>query len=223
MAIIVIAAVTMTLAANAQAFIEGNLSVSYSNDEKTDFGSKYSNSSIRTNISPKIGFLLNDKFAIGGSMSIIIGSGNSDSINYNEEHHLKIRDLGLGFSIFSRYKILEKGKFSLLVEGSTGIQRITTKTNFEHVEKSGVQWGGHNKYEMFSFGISIAPVVSYDITDNISIITTSDFLSLNFLHSINKDEYSNRNTSNNFGFGAKSTIFSSLEGIRIGFIYKFNN
>lgn len=159
-------------------------------------------------------------------MSIINSSDISDSTksypDYYMKHEIKIRNMGLGFSVFSRYKILGTEKLSLLLESSIGVQRITTKIN-EYAKNQNSNWSGFNKYDMFSFSISIAPVVSYDLTKNISIITTSDFLSLNFLHSIKKDEYSGRNTSNNLGFGAQSTIFSSLGGIRMGFTYKFNN
>ena len=46
--------IAYALTANAQVFIEGNLSVSYSNDESSDIASTYSNSSTGINISPKV-------------------------------------------------------------------------------------------------------------------------------------------------------------------------
>ena len=73
-----------------------------------------------------------------------------------------------------------------------------------------------------NFDIFIFPVIFYDLTDRLSILATCDFISLGFNRSILKEKDPDRKqTSNNFGFNAQSSIFSSLPGIRAGFSYKF--
>jgi hypothetical protein len=73
-----------------------------------------------------------------------------------------------------------------------------------------------------SFGIDLFPLISYDLTEKISIISVCDFMSLGFASTTYKGYDPDTNqTSNHFGFSTGSTLYNSLSNIKIGFSYKF--
>ncbi len=212
--IVLIILATTSLAGNAQFFIEGNIGVTYNSDYRYDT-SQSNPANFSFDISPQVGYWLNDHIAVGTTVSlrqrilkdIVIDPDNPDQ-------KIEQRFPGWEFAVFGRYKLWGKENFSLLVESSIFIDGSSVK------EKNG---SNTKKIQSEStFGLSVYPLISYDLTDKFSIITTCSFLSLDLSsHSIKDEDTGTKNRYNHFGFNAQSTVFESLANIQIGFIYNF--
>jgi hypothetical protein len=207
--ILFIALVATIATVNAQYFVEGSVSMSYSDSENTSAGGlTNSGSYFGVGISPKIGYWLSDNFAIGASVhASVINRKNTNSASQESKDNYQ----RFGASVFSLHKMLSAGKFVLLLENSIGISETKDNNFYTSDDKS-----------ILTFGISTVPALVYDISEKISLVTTCNFLSLNLSHSTTKYKDSDRKqTSNNFDVGANSTVFNSLGYISIGFAYKF--
>jgi hypothetical protein len=213
--IILVATVT---AGNAQFFVEGGLGVSFSEGEYTQEGSMTNRTSGSTfNISPKVGYWVNDRMAVGASV-FYYGSTQKTAIsgpdNPDPERKTELRQPRLGFSVFGRYQLLQISKFSVLAECSMGMHGNKTKQKSESITKE----TSSDTY----LNMNMFPLISYDLTDRISLITTCDFMSLRFTsYTFKNKEIDRKTTSHGFSFGTNSSIFNSLSDIRIGFMYKF--
>jgi len=191
---------TITIASNAQFFVEGSFDLHHLNGNTSD-GVK-STSSFSFSISPQVGYRLNNNIAVGTNVSI----GYSSINNLNSE---KSTNQNWNFSVFGRYRLLGTEKLSLHIETPVGIGGKITKENTKKTLSQSVIF------------INAFPLVSYNLTEKLSIITKCDFLSLGFTYTNTKNDVGDNITKNNFGFNAQSTIFSSLSNIKIGFIYNF--
>jgi len=204
------------VAGNAHYFVDASFGVS------TDIGKNSVNgvssdypSFSYFNISPKVGYWLNDHIAVGAQVSFdyrIIKGMTSDPDTPDQEIKYKKLSPGWGFSIFGRYKLWGTGKFSLLAESPIGIGGGITKEKKALITKK-------NQSTSF-FNISVYPLVSYDLTDKLSLIAKCEILSLNFSSGKSKYKYDNgtetTNTYSRFTFSAQSNVF-----LNIGIIYNF--
>ena len=190
---------------HAQFFIEGYLGVVSSNsisDKSEGFEKSNDNDYFRFSVSPKIGYWLNDRMAVGINVIYASQPIELDRIN------------NWGGSIFSRYKLLGFKKCSILAEGSMGIYGSSRKEKSESLTKKIVS--------PTSFGINLCPLISYDLTEKFSIISVCDFIGFDFYSGSYKVNGSNRKQKFNlFRFNAESNLFNSLSNIKVGFSYKF--
>ncbi|MDR1153782.1 MAG: hypothetical protein LBL04_03650 [Bacteroidales bacterium] len=213
-----------TTAGNAQFFVEGSVHVSYSGSESeyhrpTDALLLSSSSSSSIGISPQAGYWLNDGIAVGVKVNLIRRTSKftgPDPIDPEQEIERNYSTPEWRFSVFGRYKLWGTEKLSLLVDGSIGIGGNYTKDIS----------GSSGKVEARSMiRINVFPMVSYDLTEKLSIIAACDFLSLSFtsetVKNLSTDNRSVSKASKVFGFNTRSTIFSSLTNMSIGFIYNF--
>jgi|GEM_PF-2038064 len=202
--IVFIIIVLTSIAVNAQFFIEGSIGLQYINGNNSD-GVK-SPSSFSINISPQAGYWLNENIAIGTNATI----GISNSIERPNEPNIEKRTYqNWNFSIFGHYKLWGKEKLSLLIETPVGIGGGTIKENTKKIISESVIF------------IKAFPLVSYDLTEEFSIIAKCDFLSFGFTSNNVKNDVGYKITNNKFDFNLQSTFFSSLSNIKIGFIYNF--
>ena len=206
-----------TSVSHAQLFIEGNLRVGYNTNKGTVGENDESNSSLTFGVAPKVGYWLNDRMAIGVSISY---NRNNQTHRYmsdpdQEKQWQKAFSSQFGFSVFSRYQLFSINKLNVLAESSLGITKGITKAKQTSIAV--FSSGSYNSME-----INVYPVVSYDLTDRVSILTSCDFARFGFSTGASKNKTTGiKSSGSNFGFGAGSNILNSLADVRVGFIYKF--
>ena len=139
--------------------------------------------------------------AVGASVSysIFTEKYNKDQ-NGQEIENLEMLIPQYGFSVFGRYQLFRMEKFAMLAECAMNIGSGSRK------ETSGLTT---EKQSVSSLGINVFPVITYDLTERINLITTCDFLRLGFNSYTFKDK-DRKITSNEFGFSTQSTVFSYL-------------
>jgi hypothetical protein len=209
-----------SIVCSAQFFIEGDLGASVSN-HKVEYGGVESDSNSNFNLffSPRIGYWLNDRMAIGINITYS-GAPKYSSLRVSppEDYGLIIKTEGKSYewkgSIFGRYKLFRMDKLSVLAECSMGINGGFSKIRSESITKT--------RESSTSFGINVFPVVSYNLTDRISIIAICDFMRFGFISGTTKNYDTDMSIiSSYFGFNTGSTFFHSLNNIKAGFSYKF--
>jgi len=227
MGVVLIATVFVS---KAQVFIGGGVGFDYC-EEKTKNGSNSFDKLSETAFvfSPKIGFYLNDKFAIGLEVDIINLSKKTTEefrllyiFGYNggyySHYDLKENVFAWGLSAFARYHLWGTGKFSLHLESPLGIVGTSTTATITIMESS-ISIGNPE----LSFGIAVFPVLSYGLTDKFRMEINSDFLRLGFTSTITEDRNnsSNKDVTNNFGFGVNSSSYFNRIPVTISCILKF--
>ena len=207
--------VAVSVVGSAQFFVEGGLSVEFDDATPVFPGylpeKQYTLSNL--NVSPLVGYQLNDDFAVGAKTSF----------NRRKEWSLYVGTDPVGFEeilsrwnfgVFCRYKIWGTEKLSFLVEST--IQIGGSKTN---EKKASVTRKIESRK---SFGFNINPLVSYEISDKWSIITSYHLFNFGFKHETAKNEETGlKNYFYSYGFYAVSSLSNPLSGIKIGFIYHF--
>jgi hypothetical protein len=210
-------ALATAVACNAQYFVGGSLGLS-THSSKTEidgYGTVKSPSTFGFSITPKVGYYLNPKVAVGLSASF----GYSDSTIYTTTPKTEVKTYSWSVSPFARYSFLQFGKFSVLAEATVGINGSSLKTK----ETSTV-----DGISTFGYGVNVAPILSYDISKKFSLETKLNFLALGFNYTKTKTpaEISATGTEQNvkesdFGFGVNSNNLVTVGDITIGAIYKF--
>ena len=78
---------------------------------------------------------------------------------------------------------------------------------------------------MTTFSIGVLPVVSYSLTDKLSLEASCEFLRLGFDYTVikSKDNSDYKDITNSFGFGVNTGSYSFLSSsiLNIGLILKF--
>jgi outer membrane protein len=210
----------------AQMFVGGSFGLDVASNklkgsgESADVGKSFG-----FDLTPKFGYYLNDKLAVGGQIGFGITSSTPPAYAYlrslGELGELLAEDFGDGFdadvkgvtttftiAAFGRYHLFDVDKLSLIMEGSLGFTASKLKMTA----------GGVTTEEepLNTVGLSVMPVLAYNLTDRFGIEASSDFLRFGFSSSSQKwGDAKSVNTS--FGFGANST--TGL--IQLGVVYKF--
>jgi len=207
-----------SIVCSAQFFVEGGVGVNYSAGEKN--GDKQVENSFNSIwFSPQVGYWLNDNIAVGSRVVYNKTKSNeitTNLINPELSDNKEIMTSNWRFSAFSRYKLWETEKISLLLDGSIYYEEssLILKTLVTDISDSNSR-----------FGINVFPAISYDFNDKFSIITRCNFLSMELYSEKGKFDSSYdgsaKNKTNHFNFGTSSSVFSSLGNINIGFIYNF--
>jgi len=215
--IVLIMLATATATGNAQFFVEGSVGAIYRGGTSSlDGVTKDIPSSLGVNISPLVGYRLNENTALGIRASF-----------YSSTHRYTIADPdtgdeavwerktpGWGGAVFDRYQLWGARKFSFLLESSIHISEN------HRVEKTGsTTTTNETRSEV---GIKTLPLVSYDLSDRFSFIVSCDLFSLNlYALTVDNKVTTLKERSCCFDFSAQSDIFNSLPEIRIGIIYHF--
>jgi len=209
--------VAIIAAGNAQFFVEGNIRVVSDSNPSYD-PNIYPLNNLSIDITPQAGYWLNDNIAVGTKVSLKQTVSKyliTDPADPNRKIEKKISTPEWGISAFGRYKLWGKEKFSLLVDGSIGIDRSSSKekTGSANPEKLNTRT---------KIGISAYPLISYDLNDKFSMVAVCHFLRLDlYSYTVKNENNGEKYRNNHIGFHTQSTIFSSLAGFKIGFIYNF--
>ncbi len=181
---------TTILGANAQWYLGGSLGFK-SNSEETNTDPKSG-----FGVVPEIGYYLNDKFDIG------LDFGFSSFKNQNDK-----KGSSWAIAPYARYSFFQVGKFETLAKGS-------------------VFFGGTDGFmldntfydrKFTTFGVEVAPLLTYGLTDKVVLFSQLNFLKLNFA-SITPD---GGDAGTSFGLGVDTNDVTNTGNIQIGFVYKF--
>jgi len=197
-------------------FVQGDIgTVSHMDIKWSGSGSPSSNTSNSYSITPRIGYWLSDKFAIGAGVSFLESTTKDmvpDPNNQGQEVEIVKRSPTWEFFVFSRYKIWDMEKLSLQLESSVGVLE-------KKLEEKGGSTTQKTSLSYSEYRVGIVPLISYDLTNKVSIIAQADFFSLNFAHGTLKyPDIDQKRTSNVLEFGARKT---TIGGFLIGFTYNF--
>jgi len=213
--IVAIFALLMTvLTVNAQVFVGGGLGLSFG-DGKSSWGtSENSGSSFGLNISPQVGYYLNDDLAIGIS-GYLSNSWSNNKVTdpdnpTNDRKYKNFRDTW-GVNFFGRYKLIGLGieNLSLLVEGSIGVQGSNEKSTENEIT---TKYPGTTVY-----GLNARPILSYKLLDKLYVLAYCNFLTIGYSYQTqNRTDINHKSKYHNFNLG-----FNSFSDLNIGFIYKF--
>jgi len=168
----------------------------------TDDGGDKTTSSF--GFSPEIGFVLNDKWAIGGGL--YFGTANDTPNTISETNTSKF-----GIIPFARYYVAQTGKFTFFAQAELPYQtnKVETKTTV----------GGGTvttNVEYKSIGLNVSPGVSYDLNDRFALeLKMPSILSY----------YSNSGDYKNSGFSFVLNDGMSIQRYLLNpefkFVYKF--
>jgi outer membrane protein len=214
--IIITAALIVATAwnANAQLFIGGGIGIDYAGG-KTKTGGTATDlaKTFIIDFSPRVGYWLTDKFAVG------LQPGIYSATRKFPENNSKTTYIGWSTNAFARYKAITLDKFALLLEGATGTESTVQKTTTGNTT---VKSDPH-----FFFNMGILPVLSYSITDRLSVQASSDILRLSFVHAFSKIDATGESTHTNvFGFGVNTArnyfdagVPAEMQQFRLGVIF----
>lgn len=189
-------------------------------------------------ISPKVGYVMKDgKLEVGAIVSLQY----NHSTSFDDTHKFAKDFRNYGVSLFVdpyvRYYFLQKGIFSLGIEGVVGlggwfdvaskyyaIDGYRTADEAKEMAKAQKQAIKDSKPVNFSYGISVRPVMLFNINEHWCVDITVDALGLYLGGSYSKSEQDLGSgivkvENNNFNGGLQ--MFSSQNGIAIGAAYKF--
>ena len=216
--IICLIIVASVASVNAQYFIEGDIGVSYDKVELSGSGipdgTHHNKPNYDAYISPQIGYWLNNKVALGIRVPLYYRINHSIADYGNEEYLISKRtEPTFGFYVFGRYKLFEKGKFSVLLDSPVGfsVGKVKSKNKLNTRTES-----------TSTISVNVFPSLSYNLNERFSIIAVCDFLNLGFYsYTIKNKDTDTKRTGSSFGFNTRSKLFSSLSDIKIGFVYNF--
>lgn len=195
----------LALTANAQefgfkqgnGFVEGNVGFHSSNDKNTD--TKVN----EFEITPKVGYFLTDKVAIG----IQLGVSTSKNENSTTGYEKKVNDLGAG--VFGRYYFLELGKrFKTYTE--VGVGYATSKTETRPTTAANT-----NTVKSKVLGIGAGVGANYFLTEKIAL----NFALANVI-GFTSEKVDGQKAVTNFGLNAGS-INNIFDAAQFGLVFKF--
>lgn len=132
--------------------LEGGLNFGSSTEEQDGFETKTSD----FNFSPKAGYFINDKFAVG--VELAVGSGKVE--NTFEGQSVEDKTSSFSAGVFARYYFLDLGKrFKTFAEAGVGFGSST-------LEEEGIE----EDLETSGFGIGVDLGINYFVTENFAIV-----------------------------------------------------
>ncbi len=209
----VVVVLVTVLTSNAQFFVGGSVGLDFTSGKYKNNGvSVDAPSTFAFDISPRVGYYLTDRWAIGAEAGI-----ERSVKNYKGDSKKKEFQTTWGIGAFARYHLIEVNKFAFILEGTLGYQGYKQKTKVNSTTQEGDP--------VNSFGLAVLPVLSYNLTEHISIEANCDFLRLGFYRVTQKGD-NVKYAGNYFGLGANygdSDILKEFisDLFQIGIIYKF--
>lgn len=197
---------TVFATSQAQSFVSGAFNYSRNTGDDTyadDSRNNLSNRGSSFGITPRYGYNLNEKWAIGIGIDYYTASYEYSNTSYTNETNRTMTT----FAPFARYTFATVGKFKFLAEGviGYGIGSTERKTSL-----------ATDNYDDSKFSIRVAPVVQFAFNDKWSLESTINVVSLGYTSEKSSgDGY--ESTDNNFNLGAGTNVGL----ISIGALYNF--
>ena len=208
---LIFAGMTAMSAQTQTFFVGGALGVDY-NDGKHSSGSTTTNrpSTISLEISPMLGYYLTENLGVGVKINIGMSIWNDRA-----DDPTKNKSFDWGFGPFLRYTVLTRGDFSILMQGGAGIFGSSSKVTYGNTTDKGPS--------TFGFDIGIMPLLSYSLTDRVSLEVSSNLARFGFTMETEKTgsgDSQQKETESSIGFGVDSFDFFRSP-YQIGMIFKF--
>lgn len=159
---------------------------------------KGGDSDITWSIAPEFGYSLNETWDIG--IDLAYASYEGPTLNYKKFFVGNDKVTAIQIAPFARYKMFEIGDFSFLAKGTIFYESAK-------VDKADAS--------IDSYGIAIAPVVTYTINETWSIGCTLDFAEIGYSHSKGDDKIGDPEVDE-FGFNVNDGSI-----ISVNFSYHF--
>ena len=207
-------AALMSLSLSAQIYVGG--SFSFDAGSNTNKLNTPATTAKVTNllISPTVGYILSDNFSAGARVNLAFNTNTGVNQKY----------FSFGINPFARYTLFGLGKFNVLAEGGLDFSISNNTTTYTNI--------GYDKDTSINFGIYAQPVLTYDLTDAITLEAGLRIARLSFdvtsdksISHINNPagDLTTTDASNaDFSLGASSNnVLGNLGAITIGFTYKF--
>jgi len=204
----------MAFSAQAQKFFAGGtIGVDYVDGKSSQGNTTYNGpATISFEFRPMLGIYLTEKLGAGATISV----GMSVRNDRDEHEPTKDKSFDWGFGPFMRYTALSRGDFSVLVEGGFGIFGSSSKRTYGTTT--------HEGPKHFGFDIGVMPLLSYNLTNRISIEASSNLARFGFTVQTEKrgsgGESQQKETDTSFGFGVDSEDFFRSP-YQLGVIFKF--
>jgi len=162
-----------------------------------------------------INLFFNNKFALG--LSVSAGAyflTNTSGINTKYQEY----SVRWGAFPFVRYSVFTYKKFSIILQGSSGVGGSHSFLKVDNLNSE----GGINALAIRVFNIS--PILGFNLNDHILLEAGLNFLNLGYNIDIVKGTYDNVKVNgirHDFNIGFKSSSVLSLGQLQFGMLYKF--
>jgi len=226
----------ITVNANAQWFLGGNLGVYADNMEesmKRDFWQSTTKiNEFGFSIAPTSGYYFNEKFALGLSLHFRFGTRHkTDEILYDpsidmmdKKIETRAKSFSYGASPFVRFSVFTYKKLSIQLETSVGIGYQQFRSDGEY----GAGIDGINQSIIGITVLNVAPMVAFNLSKHFQLEAGLRFLNLGYDINIRTDksyttdnQYELKNITHNFNTAFSSSNILSMSWFSIGAIYKF--
>lgn len=215
---LVLALLATGMIANAQFYLGGSFGLNVSSG-KTSVESEEEKDPTRfgLTVSPNIGWIVGDKWEIGGYINLSSYKTTSYSYDANhEESESEAKSFSWNVSPYARFKAFEANKFAVLIEGAVnvGSSKNTYDEGDETIEEPA----------SLSYGINFRPMLTYSLNENIRLETGLNFLGFGFNGTFSKEDedgVTTKTSSHSFGLNVDSKNVVSVSDITIGFVYIF--
>lgn len=208
----IISVFLLTASANAQFFVGGDISIMTSGKSSKAENTKMKGASVfGINFNPEAGIILSDKMLVGAQLDfgMVKNDDRQDPSTVKKSSHF-------GLVPFANYAIAKFGKFSVVTEAKMPFifgRSSTTVGNTETKDPS-----------TFYFGLGLAPLLEYEVSEHLVLHTKLNFMSLNFGLNTSKTETMGikvTTTQTSFKVGADANNVVNIGNITVGARYIF--
>lgn len=240
--LVFLATAALAVPASAQVFIGGSLGFNYlDNVSDTPYSAAISQEITQVNarvvFSPTIGYRINDKWSAGLDLNVAWQKSDKRSElgapagNDTQTRTAANRRLLLAISPFARYNVFKIHKFGidLKLSGSIGNTKTTTDSETQVAARTGTYTLTQKDAQReLNYGINLSPVLTFDITDHLSLETGIGVAGIGWegrkltiedssdSRGGEPDKLSTSETYNTFTFG-----LNNLTAVSFGCIYTF--
>lgn len=219
--LVILTAVTIAAAANAQVYVGGSLGVNYNTSNSSTsrsssvIGGKISEEAANTTFAftPTVGYRINGKWAVGLDLNLALRlRKQSDTYAGTIKDNLKeSKEYKWDISPFVRYNLCKFKKFGIDLKLTGG---IGTSREFLADSKK------NTSTTYLNYGISLSPVITLDINDHFSLESTLGIASIGWTGSKATAE-GDRVTFDSESVNSITLGLNNTTAIAFGCIYKF--
>jgi len=210
---ITLALVFSTMMLQAQVFIGTQLGFNSTTETlKPNVGDEQKKGSTAFSVGAMAGYQLNEKFAVGARLNFMLQ--NETLFKFIGDDNLVTKGTVFAAEAFCQYTFVRFGKFSVYADAGIGFGTGSAKMSFGS--------SSEDLLKMNVFGINIAPVLAYDLSEKVTLLASLNFLGFGFTSTNSEDpQTKNKKTENKFDFNVNSDDVATVSTLKIGFIYRF--
>lgn len=223
---ILLASALIGLTANAQVFLGGNIGFTHDNPLTVTFDEvTHKTPSNGLNIGPEIGYRFNDKWSIGVGINY---SPSWSKKNHSDEYgkdDTSVRTNRWDFSAFGRRSVWGTKGFNVCIQGKFTTSTFSSATNYVKNDITHIIDEEKISQDGFSVGLSLYPVLTYDLTRHLTVLANLDLLGVGYsFEKYTRKEFSsfegeasepmvyiNENNRFDFNFNRKAEISLGIE------------